>query len=239
LSNRELRDFAHIVAHDLKSPLRAIGTLAGIVLKDYAKTLDEDGKMKMRLLVERAERMSKLIDAVLKYTELRHNKVDDEVIDLNELVKEVIQTINVPENIRIEIVGNLPCLECDKASFMRVFQNLLDNAVRYMDKPEGMIKIGCSDEDDFWKFSIADNGPGIEEKYYDKIFKIFQTLSPRDVYDSTGIGLTVVKKIIESYNGRIWVESKQDRGSTFYFTLPKQEKGETNAEPKSHIACGR
>jgi len=239
LSNRELRDFAHIVAHDLKSPLRAIGTLAGMILKDYVETLDENGKNKMRLLAERAERMSKLIDAILKYSEIGHSQWDESLIDLNELVRDVIYNINIPKNIRIDIDDNLPSLECEKAHFMQVFQNLLDNAVKYMDKPQGWIKIGYTDEEDFWKFSVADNGPGIEHRYYDKIFKIFQTLSPRDMFDSTGIGLTVVKKIIGAHNGRIWVESGPGRGSTFYFTLPKQQKGKINAKFKSDITCGR
>ncbi|MEK6559248.1 MAG: ATP-binding protein, partial [Planctomycetota bacterium] len=99
-------------------------------------------------------------------------------------------------------------------------QNLISNAVKYMDKPEGEIKIECSKEGNYWKFAVADNGPGIEEKYFEKIFQIFQTLKPRDEVESTGIGLSIVKKIVEMYGGKVWVESKVDCGSTFYFTLP-------------------
>ena len=100
----------------------------------------------------------------------------------------------------------------------------MSNAVKYMDKPKGKVRVGCVDDGGFWKFSIADNGPGIEEKYFERIFKIFQTLSARDEFESTGVGLTVVKKIIEMYGGKIWVQSEPGKGSTFFFTLPKQER---------------
>lgn len=106
----------------------------------------------------------------------------------------------------------------------QVFQNLIGNAIKFMDKGEGMIKVGCADEGAYWKFSVSDNGPGIDKRYHDKIFQIFQTLTPRDEHESTGIGLTLVKKIIGLYGGSVWVESEEGTGSTFFFTLPK--KGE-------------
>jgi signal transduction histidine kinase len=99
-----------------------------------------------------------------------------------------------------------------------------------MDKPQGEVKVGCVEEDGFWKFRVADNGPGIEEEHFERIFRMFQTLKPRDKFESTGIGLTVVKKIVESYGGRIWVESKLGEGSVFYFTLPKQETQVSNVK---------
>jgi signal transduction histidine kinase len=107
--------------------------------------------------------------------------------------------------------------------------------VKYMDKPQGRIEVGCIEENGFWKFSVTDNGPGIEEKYFEKIFKIFQTLSPRDKFESAGIGLTVTKKIVELYNGKIWVESEPGQGSTFFFTLPKQEMGVKDAKLEANI----
>jgi light-regulated signal transduction histidine kinase (bacteriophytochrome) len=119
-----------------------------------------------------------------------------------------------------------------------------------MDKPQGQIKVGCVEENGFWRFNVTDNGPGIEKKYFEKIFQIFQTLASRDDFESTGIGLTVVKKIVELYGGRVWVESKPGEGSTFFFTLPKQETrpgevpgrsqmGVKNEKLKTNIACGR
>jgi len=106
-----------------------------------------------------------------------------------------------------------------------------------MDKPQGQIRVACIEEDGCWKFSVADNGPGIEEKYFEKIFQMFQTLRPRDEFESTGVGLTVVKKIVEIHGGKIWVESKLGEGSTFFFTLPKQEKIVRNAELEAVVNC--
>jgi signal transduction histidine kinase len=106
-----------------------------------------------------------------------------------------------------------------------------------MDKPQGQVKVGCVEEDGFWKFSVADNGPGIEERHFEKIFQIFQTLAPQDRIESTGIGLTVAKKIVELYGGKIWVESKVGEGSTFFFTLPKQKVGVKDAKLQANIAC--
>ncbi|OGT01735.1 MAG: hypothetical protein A2143_07325 [Gallionellales bacterium RBG_16_57_15] len=103
----------------------------------------------------------------------------------------------------------------------QVFQNLLSNAIKYMDKPEGRIHIACVAEDKQWKFSISDNGPGIDRQHFDKIFQLFQTLPPRDRVESTGVGLALVKKIVEMYGGRIWLESTVGRGCTFFFTLPR------------------
>jgi signal transduction histidine kinase len=105
---------------------------------------------------------------------------------------------------------------------MEVFQNLLSNAIKHIDKPDGIIKIGCVEKNGYWQFHVADNGKGIEEKYFEKIFQIFQTLSPPNEQENTGLGLTIVKKIITNHKGKIWVESKVGQGSTFFFTLPKE-----------------
>ena len=141
-----------------------------------------------------------------------------------------------PENISITIEDNMPIIKCAETHVMQVFQNLLSNAIKYMDKPKGQIKVGCVEQDGFWKFSIADNGPGIEEKNFEKIFKMFQALSVSEEFEGTGVGLTVAKKIVELYGGNIWVESEIGKGSTFFFTLPKQETGVNNAKLEDNIA---
>jgi signal transduction histidine kinase len=140
-----------------------------------------------------------------------------------------------PENISITVENELPVIEFERTRITQVFQNLLSNAVKFMDKPEGQVKIGCVEEDGFWKFTVADNGPGIEEKYFEKIFDMFQTLAPRDEVESTGVGLTVAKKIVELYGGKIWVQSKVGEGSTFLFTLPKQETEVKDAQLQASI----
>ena len=220
-ANKELQEFAYITAHDLKTPLRGIGTLANWISTDYADKFDDEGKKQVRLLVGKAKQMSALIDDILQYSRLGHTNPETRPADLNTVLSEVIAGIDPPENIQITIENELPVLMCEKTQIIQVFQNLLSNAVKYMDKPEGQIKVGCIEQDGFWKFRVADNGPGIDEKYFKKIFKISQTLSPNDRVDSTGIGLSIVKKIVELNAGIVWVESQPGHGSTFYFTVPK------------------
>ncbi|MBN2455117.1 MAG: PAS domain S-box protein, partial [Sedimentisphaerales bacterium] len=233
--NRELKDFAYVVSHDLKAPLRAIKTLANWLVNDYTDRLDEQGKEQLQLLESRIERMHNLIDGVLQYSRVGRIKEERDLVDLNELVPEVIDMIAPPGNIEVTIETKLPVIECEQTRIAQVFQNLLSNAVKYMDKPKGWIRIICVEEDGFWKFGISDDGPGIDEKHFEKIFQIFQTLLPRDEFESTGIGLTIVKKIVEMHNGRIWVESKLGEGSTFFFTLPKQELGSKNEKLQAGV----
>lgn len=222
--NQELKDFAYVASHDLKAPLRGISTLAEWIATDYADKLDEEGKNHLKLLIGRTERMHNLIDGILQYSRVGRVKEEQVQVDLNRLVPEVTDMIGPPENIKVEIENELPTLLCEQTRITQVFQNLLSNAIKYIDKPNGRIRIGCVRDNGYWKFSVADNGPGIEKKNFEKIFQMFQTLAPRDQYESTGIGLTVVKKIIELYGGKIWVESEVGSGSTFFFTLPVQNK---------------
>ena len=226
-SNNELKDFAYIVSHDLKAPLRAITSLAEWLADDYGDKLDEDGREQLELLKNRTRRMHNLIEGILTYSRIGRSKEEKEEVDLNTLVSEVIALIDPPDDIVIEVVGELPTIPFERTRMEQVFQNLLGNAVKYMDKPEGRITISCTDADDDsnWKFSVSDNGPGIDEKYYRKIFQIFQTLKPRDEVESTGVGLTIVRKIVNMYGGEITVESKLGKGSTFHFTIPKEGIG--------------
>ena len=234
-SNKELQGFAHIIAHDLKAPLRGIATLADWISTDYSGKLDARGKEQIELLKGRTKRMSEFIDGILRYSEIGRVAHDRTELDLNTLITELIVQIAPPQNIEITIENELPIVICERILLMRVFQNLLNNAVRYMDKPQGQVRVGCVEEDSFWRFSVADNGLGIEERHFEKIFQLFQTLSPRDKNESVGIGLTIAKKIVELYEGRIWVESKLGEGSTFFFTLPKQEMGIKNEKRQASI----
>jgi len=226
-ANKELQEFAHITAHDLKTPLRAIGTLADWLSKDYADKFDEQGKEKVRLLVTRAVQMSSLIDDILRYSRVGHDVTKKQRVDLNTLLSEVIAGIDPPENIEITVENELPVLVCERTQILQVFQNLLSNAVKYIDKPIGKIQIGFFEQDAFWKFSVTDNGSGIDKKHYERIFKLFQTLSPCDGIENTGIGLSIVKKIVEQNGGSVYVTSEVGKGSTFVFTLPKQNSDVT------------
>jgi light-regulated signal transduction histidine kinase (bacteriophytochrome) len=195
--------------------------LADWISTDYSDKFDQQGKEQIKLLINRATRMSKLIDGIWEYSKIVYLTEQKEKVDLNTLLTEVIYKINPPQSTKITTENKLPTIVCEKERISEIFQNLLKNAVEFMDKPEGQIKVGCVEEDNFWKFSVADNGPGIEEKHFEKIFKMLQTLAPRDEFESTGIGLTITKKIVEMYGGKIWVQSKIGEGSTFFFTISK------------------
>ncbi|MGB7580855.1 MAG: ATP-binding protein [Sedimentisphaerales bacterium] len=219
--NQELKDFAYIASHDLKAPLRAIKTLADWISTDYADKLDQDGQEQLKLLRQRVDRMHNLIDGILQYSRVGRVREKLTDVELNKLLPEIIDMLAPPANIKITVESDLPTVKCEETRITQVFQNLLSNAVKYMDKPEGHIKVLCSEDGEYWRFGIADNGPGIEKKHWERIFKIFQTLAPRDEFESTGIGLTVVKKIVELYGGKIWLESEVGKGTTFLFTFPK------------------
>lgn len=223
-ANKELKEFAYIVSHDLKAPLRAISQLTHWISQDYSHVFDDDGKLQMELIIKRVKRMDGLIDGILRYSRVGRIREKEESLDLNLIVNEVIDTLAAPDHVKIIIENKLPVVVRDSIRMEQVFQNLIGNAIKFMDKDEGIIKVGCVDEDTSWKFSVSDNGPGIDERYHDKIFQIFQTLTARDEHESTGIGLTLVKKIIGLYGGSVWVESQTGQGTTFFFTLPK--KGE-------------
>jgi signal transduction histidine kinase len=228
IANRELSDFAHVAAHDLKAPLRAIGSLAGIILDDYGSKFDEKGKYYVNTLIKRTERLSDLISGILTYSELGRSTIFMPV-NINDVIRQTIINMDIPGNIDIMLESDFPTVFCSKTHMSQVFTNLIHNAIKFMDKPKGYIKLKCIEDGDCWIFSVSDNGRGIDEKYYDKIFKIFQTIVRRDEEENTGIGLSVVKRIIEKYNGKIWVESQPKVGSTFFFTLRK-EKMEVNNE---------
>lgn len=235
--NDELKDFAYVVSHDLKAPLRGIKTLADWICNDYSEKLDETGREQLNLLMSRVDRMHNLIEGILKYSRVGREKEQKVSVDLNELLTEVIDMVSAPESVEIEVQENLPVIRCERTSIIRVFENLLSNSIKYMDKSEGVIRIGCEQEQGYWKLSVSDNGPGIEKKHFDRIFKIFQTLSSRDEFESTGVGLTVVKKIVELQGGKIWLRSEVGEGTTFYFTVPKEEGKRDDAQVQAPAAC--
>lgn len=221
-ANSELKNFAYVVSHDLKAPLRGISRLADWLMQDYAEAFDEDGREMVELLIGRVSRMDALIDGVLKYSRVGRIITDYEPIPLNLLVKDVIDLLAPPDNIRVTIDGELPEITGNRARLTQVFQNLIENAIGFMDKPEGMVRIGVQGEGEFWTFRIEDNGPGIAPQYHERIFTIFQTITSSEERENAGIGLALVKKIVELHGGKIWLESEPGQGSTFFFTLPRK-----------------
>jgi two-component system sensor kinase FixL len=221
-TNRELQEFAHIAAHDLKTPLRAITSLTNWLLTDYSDRFDEQGKEQVQLLVVKAKQMASLIDDILQYCRLGRENLEKKEVDLNAVVSDVIEVATPPEHIEVIVEDALPAILCKKTHIIQIFQNLISNAVKYIDKPNGRVRVGCAEQDDAWVFSVADNGPGIDPMHFERIFQMFQTLSPREGVDSTGVGLAIVKKLVELNGGKVWIKSKIGEGSTFFFTVPKE-----------------
>ena len=219
--NNDQTEIISIVLQDLKGPLRGIEALANWILSNCADKLGDEANNQMNLLLKRVERMYNLIESALEYSRAGQTKGKRIQVNLNNFVREIINMVIVPDNITVTIENELPVIECEELHIMQIFQNLLNNAIKYMDKPHGWIKIGCIEQENFWEFSIADNGPGIEKKHFEKIFNIFQRFPSSSYFSGSGIGLTVVKKIVELYDGKIWVESQVGEGSSFVFTLPK------------------
>lgn len=221
--NRELRDFAHIVSHDLKAPLRAISSLAGWLAEDHAEGLGPEGREQVEMLLKRVKRMDGLIDGILCYSRVSREKKAREPVDTGRAAREAVEAVMAHSAVRIVIGEGLPVVHADPVQIGQVFQNLISNAVKYIGRPDGLVEVGCRQDSGFWEFSVRDNGPGIDEKHFERIFQIFQTLNARDDVESTGVGLTIVKKIVEQEGGRVWVESERGKGSTFFFTLPVAE----------------
>lgn len=220
--NQELSDYAHMVSHDLKSPLRSIDTLTAWLKEDYADQLDENGKAQINTIRTSVEKMDTLINGILEYSTIGKTSFDVYDVDLNLLTDDIIDIIEVPDHINI-IKPSLPVIKGDKYRLQQLFQNLISNAIAYNDKDQGKIEIGITDKDQFWEFYVKDNGKGIEEVYFEKIFKTFQKLENNQ--ESSGIGLSVVKKIVDLYGGDIWLTSELGKGTTFYFTLKKEPNG--------------
>ena len=218
-SNEELKEYAHIVSHDLKSPLRSIAALTSWIKMDNLKVFDKESLQNFTDIETTLEKMDSLITDVLKFSSLEATVNEDDQVDLDVILKEAIKMLHVPINITINIKDKLPTIRGDKTKFQQLFQNLIGNAIKFNNKEKGIVTINVKDLKSFYKFTISDNGIGIEQRNFDKIFKIFQSLKKSE--DSSGIGLSIVKKIVDIYNGEIWLESELNKGTTFHFTLKK------------------
>jgi len=216
VQNQELSDYAHMVSHDLKSPLRSIDTLSYFLKEDFENELGEQGRQQIDTIRTNVEKMDALINGILDYSTIGKHQTEFYDVNLNQLVKDIINLIDVPKHFNIK-VSELPVIYGDKYRLQQLFQNLISNAIKYNDKTNPQIEIGATLENGYHKFYISDNGIGIEKAYHDRIFETFEKLQNDET--STGIGLSVVKKIVETYQGRIWVNSEPGEGTTFYFTL--------------------
>lgn len=216
--NRELDQFAYIVSHDLKAPLRAMSSLIGWIEEDSGEFMTAESRANLNTILGRIHRMENLIQGILAYSKAGKGRTEKTMVNVHELVDEIISSITSPDHITIQ--NNIPKIEiqAEKIKLSQVFSNLISNAIKYNDKKEGSVEIGCTEYEDWCQFYVEDNGPGIEKEYHEKVFMIFQTLASRDEFESTGIGLSIVKKIVEDQKGKIWVTSEKGNGCRFHFT---------------------
>jgi PAS domain S-box-containing protein len=222
--NRELDQFSYIVSHDLKAPLRAISNLSLWLQEDLGPSLSEENKKNLDMLRNRVVRLDSLISGILEYSRIGREENIAELVDVYVLLNEVVEMLSPPAHIKIEISNDIPMLHAPKVKLLQVFSNLISNAIKYNDKAKGLIQVYGSEKEAGFEFVVEDNGAGIPSEFFEKIFVIFQTLQSRDKFESTGIGLTIVKRIIEEGGGRIWVESEVGKGSKFYFLWPKENE---------------
>ncbi|MBE9067109.1 GAF domain-containing protein [Leptolyngbya cf. ectocarpi LEGE 11479] len=235
-SNRELDSFAYAASHDLKEPLRGITNFSNILLKRHSHDLDQVAVKRLKTLVKLAERMDGLIDALLRFSRLSQDKLQYQATDLNVLVSSLIEDLSTTRSeeqlpLQIVIPKPLPVVSADPDLVREVFSNLLSNALKYTHAPQPKIEVGYLTADerpredrvnspDTCILYVKDDGIGIHERHFQNIFRLFKRLHERDCYGGgTGVGLTIAMKIIERHGGRIWVESKQNEGTTFYFVL--------------------
>ena len=222
--NKELDDFTYIVSHDLKEPLRGVRAFSKLIVEQYSDKFDKEGKENLRAILDSSNRMTRLIEDLLNLSRIGKIRNIEPNVDLNELLLDVKKNLMYAledKHVDLKIAKDLPMVSCDRIRISEVFSNLISNAVKYSKKGvKPVVEVGYAHKGLFYEFYIKDNGIGIEKEYYDKIFQIFQRLHAKDEYEGTGAGLTIVKKIIESHGGKIWVESAAGTGSVFYFTIP-------------------
>jgi signal transduction histidine kinase len=219
--NEELGQFAHIVSHDLKAPLRGIDNVVTWIEEDHSQELSPKVKEYIQLIKGRLVRAENLIQGILMYARVGREMAVREDVDLNEMIHEVLENVAPDVSQRVEVQSGLPVIFTERIPLEQVFSNLISNAVKYHDKPDGFIRISFRDTDQHYKFFVEDNGPGIDRIYHDKVFMIFQTLHERDAAESTGVGLAIVRKILEDRKQTIKLISSPGKGSTFVFTWPK------------------
>jgi PAS domain S-box-containing protein len=228
--NDELDQFAYVTSHDLRAPLRGIANLSSWIEEDMGDRFTPEGHQQMELLRGRVNRMEALIDGILQYARVGRVAVSIEAVDVGKLLRETIDLLAPPQSTRIELLSSMPLVRTEKLSLQQVFINLIGNAIKHNPRSDRHIEISCRDVGAFYSFAVSDNGPGIAPKYHEKIFVMFQTLEARDKVEGAGVGLPLVRKIVEHHGGQVSVESREREGSIFRFTWPKEPANDTRHE---------
>lgn len=219
--NQELDQFAYVASHDLKAPLRAIANLATWIEEDIGALLPPENKDQFDLLKSRVSRMEGLINGLLAYSRVGRISPHSEQVDVQKMLTGIVGSLLPKDEFTVEIGPNMPTIRTQKILLSQVFLNLISNAIDHHNRSDGHIEVSVQSLKDAYEFTISDDGPGIEADYHDKIFAIFQTLKARDDFESTGIGLSIVRKILTEVGGSISIESALGEGTTFRFTWPK------------------
>lgn len=223
-SNKELEQFAYVASHDLRAPLKGIKMTAAWVAEDMAEHMTDDTRESLDLLQSRADRLDELLNSLLQYSRVQSKPHELEETDVNDIIRDVQVLLSLPDGFSVEVVGNLPQVLAVRVQLQQVFQNLIENAIKHHDREAGMITISARDTGSYWTFRVTDDGPGIPIEYHDKVLQIFQTLKRRDEKEASGMGLALVKKIIEQHGGVLTVDSPLNgRGCAMQFTWPKVE----------------
>lgn len=217
--NQSLNEYAHVVSHDLKSPLRSIHSLITWIKEENEANFNPTTEEYFTLIQRKVEKMNHLIQGILTYSKIDKIHIVNEEVDLNDLVQNILNMVFVPEHIEIKIANKLPTIKADGFRMQQLFQNLINNAINFNDKPNGLVEIACVEKEGHFVFSIKDNGVGISKKNHEKIFFIFESIAQDD--KSSGIGLSIVKRILDNSNEKIWLDSQENKGTTFFFTLHK------------------
>ncbi|WP_437508045.1 ATP-binding response regulator [Sorangium sp. So ce1099] len=225
-TNQELDQFAYVASHDLKAPLRGIANLSEWIEESLEGKLEDETQEHIQLLRGRVRRLETLIDGILHYSRAGRVRGDAVSVDTGQLLAEVVELLSPPPEARVEIAPGMPTLVAERVPMQQVFQNLISNALKHARRGDPRVEVACTDAGEFHEFAVKDNGPGIAPEYHDRIWGLFQTLESRDKVEGTGIGLTVVKKIVESRGGRVWVSSHPGAGATFFVRWPKRVKEE-------------
>ncbi len=232
-SNEKLEEFSHVVSHDLKEPLRTIETFSGFLLEDYADKLDEEGIDYLNTLKRTSARMRQLINDLLSLASIHMDMASFERINTQKVLEEVQEDLEVRlQGVNLQVVLDLPPVKGSKVRIRELFSNLIVNAIKYNDKALPTVRVGWQKEarnDGTVTFFVEDNGIGIEARYQERIFGIFEKLNPREDVEGTGAGLAICKRIVEEHGGKIWVNSEVGKGSTFFFTIPRAREVESNA----------
>lgn len=224
-TNQELDQFAYVASHDLKAPLRGIANLSEWIEEDIGAAFPADARDKMELLRGRVRRLEGLIDGILEYSRAGRARKPAAAVDTNVLVHEIVEMLSPPSSVEIQVAPDMPAVFSERVPLQQVLSNLIGNAIKYANRTDAVINVSAVQQGDIVTFAITDNGPGIAAQYHDRIFVMFQRLAARDKIEGTGIGLAIVKKIVEGRGGRVWVESPLDvaagTGTTFHFTWPR------------------